>query len=294
MKTTLFLRADNIDEILSEMTLREKATIVVGAGWGSMFEGYHIPFCRGHRLPGAAGESRAIKRLGVPSIIFSDGPAGLRLMNGQTTAFPVGIALAATRDTDLVRRVGEAIGEEARAMGVDVMLLPGMNLMRNPLCGRNFEYFSEDPALSGQMAAAMVAGVQSKGVGTSVKHYALNNQETNRFHNDAQVDEETMRNLYLENFRIAIQGAHPWTVMASYNRVNGVHAQCNSLLLKQILRDEWGYDGVVITDWQKYIRQKEKYKKIKRKVQKFSRVHTIKAANKNQMFAAFILSLSVV
>lgn len=239
----------DVDSILAQMTTREKATLIMGGGWGSMFEAYHLPFCKGHRVPGAAGESRAIARLGVPSIIFSDGPAGVRVRDNGATAFPVGISLASTCDTALVSEVGRAIGEEARSYGIHVMLMPGMGLIRNPLCGRNYEYFSEDPVWSGQMAAAMVRGVQSAGVGTSVKHYALNNQETNRFHNDVVVDSATMHNLYLENFRIALEESEPWTVMSSYNSVNGAPVQRNAYLLDTVLRQQWGYEGVCLTDW---------------------------------------------
>lgn len=243
------LRVENVDSILSLMTVKEKTTLVMGGGWGSMFEAYHIPFCKGHRVPGAAGESRAIARLGVPSIIFSDGPAGVRVREKGATAFPVGISLASIADTALVREVGQAIGEEARSYGIHVMLMPGMGLVRNPLCGRNYEYFSEDPLWSGRMAAAMVRGVQSAGVGTSIKHYALNNQETNRFHNNVVVDSATMRAVYLENFRVAIEESQPWTVMSSYNQVNGIPVQRHALLLDTILRGEWGYEGVCLTDW---------------------------------------------
>ena len=246
---TIQLREDNIDSVLAQLSVKEKATLVVGAGWGSMFEGFHLGN-KGHRLPGAAGESRPIERCGIPSIIFADGPAGVRLMRHQMTAFPTGIALASTRDTQLLFEVGQAMGEEARAVGVDVLLMPGMNLMRNPLCGRNYEYFSEDPQLSGTMAAAIIQGVQSVGVGTSAKHFALNNQETNRFRNDVLVDSMTMHDLYLENFRLAIQPAEPWTVMAAYNSINGTPAQSNRYLLTDVLRNDWNYQGTVITDWQ--------------------------------------------
>ena len=248
----------NIDAILAEMTLREKATIVVGAGWGSLFEGFNLPFAGSHRVPGAAGETRAIPRLEIPSIILADGPAGVRIKQQGATAFPSAISLASSGDPDLVREVGRAIGEEARALGVSVLLAPGMNLMRNPLCGRNFEYFSEDADLSSRMAAAFIEGVQSAGVGCTAKHFALNNQETNRFHNDVKVDEETLQKLYLENFRKALEASKPWAIMASYNSVNGTPVQTSKHLLTDVLRDQWHYEGVVMSDWQRHGNPAEK------------------------------------
>ena len=257
-KANMKLQKDNIEAVLAEMTIREKATIIVGAGWGSLFEGFHLPFCNGHRVPGAAGETRAIERLGIPSIVLADGPAGLRIKQTGATAFPSAVSLASSGDAKLVEEVGKAIGEEARAFGVDVLLGPGMNLMRNPLCGRNFEYYSEDATLSSDMAAAMIRGIQSAGVAATPKHYALNNQETNRFHNNVIIDEKPMRSLYLENFRRAITEAKPWALMASYNSVNGTPVQQNKQLLTDILRGEFGYEGVVLTDWQKHKNPAEK------------------------------------
>ena len=257
-KANMKLQKDNIEAVLAEMTIREKATIIVGAGWGSLFEGFHLPFCRGHRVPGAAGETRAIERLGIPSIVLADGPAGVRIKNPGATAFPSAVSLASTGDTKLVEEVGKALGEEARAFGVDVLLGPGMNLMRNPLCGRNFEYYSEDTELSSDMAAAMIRGIQSAGVAATPKHYAMNNQETNRFHNNVIIDEKPMRSLYLENFRRAIAEAKPWAIMASYNSVNGTPVQQNKHLLTDILRGEFGFEGVVLTDWQKHKNPAEK------------------------------------
>lgn len=247
------LREDNIDAVVAAMTLREKATLVMGGGWGSMFEGFGFPGMKGHRVPGAAGESRAIARLGIPSIVLSDGPAGVRIALSGATAFPVGLSLASVQDTALVEAVGRAIGDEAAAFGVDVMLGPGMNIIRNPLCGRSFEYFSEDPALSSRTARAIVRGIQSAGVGACVKHFAVNSQETNRMHNDARVSEQTLRELYLKNFHDAIctgdELSTPWTVMSAYNALNGTLVQENEWLLTDVLRGEWGYGGVVMTDW---------------------------------------------
>ena len=250
------LRKDNIDEVLKAMTLEEKATLCVGSGWGSMTAG-SMTASDATLVPGAAGTTRAIPRLGIPQTVLADGPAGIRIEpirrgDSQTyyaTGFPVGTVLASTWNTELVKDLTTAMGEEVKEYGADVLLAPGLDLHRNPLCGRNFEYFSEDPFLTGKMAAAYVNGIQSNGVGVSSKHFAFNDQETNRMENDAVVNPRAARELYLKGFEIMVKESDPWTIMSSYNKVNGQYAQQNHDLLTTILRDEWGFKGIVMTDW---------------------------------------------
>ena len=250
------LRADNIDEVLKAMTLEEKATLIAGGGWGSMTAG-SMTASDVANVPGAAGSTQAIPRLGIPKTILADGPAGLRISptrqgDSQTyycTGFPVGTVLACTWNTELVEQLTTAMGQEVHEYGVDVLLAPGMNLHRNPLCGRNFEYFSEDPLLSGKISAAYVKGIQKNDVGVSVKHFAGNDQEINRNENDARINPRALRELYLKNFEITIREAKPWTIMSSYNKINGSYTQQSHDLLTGFLRDEWGFDGIVMTDW---------------------------------------------
>ena len=250
------LTKDNIDEVVAAMTLEEKATLLVGSGWGSMTAGSMTASATA-LVPGAAGTTRAIERLGIPSTVLADGPAGLRISPRRDndpntyfcTGFPVGTVLASMWDTERVQELTTAMGNEVLEYGADVLLAPGMNLHRNPLCGRNFEYFSEDPFLTGKTAAAYINGIQSNGVGVSVKHFAANNQEVNRMENDSRVSQRALRELYLKGFEIAVKEADPWTVMSSYNKLNGEYTQQSHSLLTTVLRDEWGFDGIVMTDW---------------------------------------------
>lgn len=251
------LNANNIEEVIKAMTLEEKAQLLVGGG-NDGFVGSGAML--GHQkkfVHGAAGTTVAIPRLGIPATVQCDGPAGVHIdahregdsRNYYATGFPVGTCLASTWNTDLVRKVGEAIGNETLEYGCDVVLGPGMNLHRNPLCGRNFEYYSEDPVVTGLMGTAFVLGVQSQGVGVSAKHFAVNSQESDRTRVDERLSQRALRELYLKGFEMMVRKSNPWTIMSAYNKVNGVYAQGNKDLLTNILRNDWGYKGIVETDW---------------------------------------------
>lgn len=251
------LNANNIEKVIKAMTLEEKAQLLVGGG-NDGFVGSGAML--GHQkkfVPGAAGTTVAIPRLGIPATVQCDGPAGVHIdahregdsRNYYATGFPVGTCLASTWNTDLVRKVGEAIGNETLEYGCDVVLGPGMNLHRNPLCGRNFEYYSEDPVVTGLMGTAFVLGVQSQGVGVSAKHFAVNSQESDRTRVDERLSQRALRELYLKGFEMMVRKSNPWTIMSAYNKVNGVYAQGNKDLLTNILRNDWGYKGIVETDW---------------------------------------------
>lgn len=225
----------DIEKIIRELTLEEKVSLLVGKSFW---------------------ETTNIERLGIPSVVMTDGPHGLRLSEGMdisntkpATTFPIEAAMASTFNSDLIRSAGQAMAEECQHYGVGVLLGPGLNGKRSPLGGRNFEYFSEDPFLSGKMGAALVSGIQSVGVSATIKHFVANEQETNRMTTSSEVDERALREIYLKPFEMVIKEAKPWAVMCAYNKLNGVHMAQNSKYLLEVLRSEWNYDGVMMSDW---------------------------------------------
>lgn len=253
---------DRVEDLLSRLSREDKANLLIGTGMKGFGEGdfAEVNPVVGESdfgIPGAAGTTTPLAKFGLPAIITTDGPAGVRISPTRAddpatyyaTGFPVGTALASTWNVELIERVGKAIGNEALEYGSDIQLAPALNIMRNPLCGRNFEYYSEDPLISGKMAAAMTNGIQTNNIGVSLKHFAANNNETNRMTIDVHVSQRALREIYLRGFEIAVKEANPKTIMSSYNKLNGVYTSASKDLLTSVLRDEWGFDGVVMSDW---------------------------------------------
>lgn len=249
-----------VADLMSRLSVEDKVNLLIGTGMPEVDLLKRINPVVGstdYLVAGCAGTTTPLEAYGLPAMVMTDGPAGVRISpirkgsdrTYYATGFPTSMSVACSWNVDLARQLGEAIGQEALEYGSDVQLAPAINIMRNPLCGRNYEYYSEDPWLTGKMAAAYISGIQENGVAASVKHFAANNNETNRMEIDVQVSQRALREIYLRGFEIAVKEAKPATVMSSYNRLNGVYTSANYDLLTTVLRDEWGFQGVVMTDW---------------------------------------------
>lgn len=251
------LGIDPVVDVIAAMTKEEKVRMVLGTKLLGNPDAEPIIGLTDTLVVGAAGTTFGIPRLGIPSIVMADGPAGVRISPTRKntketfycTTFPGAMSLASTWNVDLVELVGETMGNEGKEYGIDILLTPALNIHRTPLCGRNFEYYSEDPLISGKIAAAMIRGIQKNGIGTSIKHFAANNQEINRRSISANMSERALREIYLKGFEIGINESQPWTVMSSYNKINGVYASESVDLLETILRKEWNFNGFVMSDW---------------------------------------------
>lgn len=255
---------ERINDLISRLSVDDKIHLLLGTGMVGfeMLKGFEAIDPKGvtipsYLIPGSAGSTTPIDKWGVPAVIFTDGPAGVRISykrKGETrtyyaTGFPVGALISTTWDTELAKEVGNAIGDEALKYGSDIQLAPALNIIRNPLCGRNFEYFSEDPLIAGKFASAITQGIQKNGVGVSLKHFAANNSENNRMDLDVHLSQRALREIYLRGFEIAVKESNPATIMSSYNKINGTYTSASYDLLTTILRHEWGFKGAVITDW---------------------------------------------
>ena len=253
---------ERVDDLLARLSPEDKTNLLIGTGMNGLMEDNAETIApvvgeSDFGIPGAAGTTAPLDAFGLPAIIATDGPAGVRIKpirpndtkTYYATGFPIGTALASTWNTELAEEIGKAIGKEALEYGSDIQLAPALNIMKNPLCGRNFEYYSEDPLISGKIAAAMTKGIQSQNIGVSLKHFAANNNETNRMTIDVHASQRALREIYLRGFEIAVREAHPKTIMSSYNKLNGVYTSASKELLTTVLRDEWGFDGVVMSDW---------------------------------------------
>lgn len=253
---------ERVEDLLARLSNEDKADLLIGTGMagfgGNDFDEINPVVGESNfGIPGAAGTTTPLSKFGLPAIVMTDGPAGVRISPTRendkntyyATGFPVGTALASTWDVELVEAIGKAIGSEALEYGADIQLAPALNIMRNPLCGRNFEYYSEDPVISGKIAAAVTNGIQSQNVGVSLKHFAANNNETNRMSIDVHASQRALREIYLRGFEIAVKESHPKTIMSSYNKLNGTYTSASKDLLTTILREEWGFQGLVMTDW---------------------------------------------